>query len=283
MNTITNAISYIWNWLEKKNYHAHCGINRGQTVRHHCNSNYWWPSYRHDQMQCCQMVAMAERRGEFLKKCHQIAVAWRVANGGVMAVMVAWRKIADYRVFFSWSWWHGAALPQWTAQNAAPPTRPSREPACRTQPSSDDPVFPPHDPAATTRRATAHHARGHTPRTRQTATAMALQSATDGNVILFLFSFFLLVFVLFFSVWHPFFSVHPFLFCSALFLWYFSVWHPFYFCFCFFFLFSPFLWYFSVLHPFFCFLCFYPFVILNSWMSLFGAGTWLLCELMKLF
>ena len=30
-------------------------------------------------------------------------------------------------------------------------------------------------------------------------------------------------------------------------------------------------------------LCFYPFLILNSLMSLFGVGTWLLYELMKLF
>ena len=50
-------------------------------------------------IQCCQMAAMAERRGGFLKNRHRIAVAWRVANGGAMAVMTvmaAWRKIADF-------------------------------------------------------------------------------------------------------------------------------------------------------------------------------------------
>ena len=31
---------------------------------------------------------MAERRGGFLKKRHQIAVTWRVSNGGAMAIMV---------------------------------------------------------------------------------------------------------------------------------------------------------------------------------------------------
>ena len=39
--------------------------------------------------------AMAERRDDFLKKRHRIAVAWRVANGDamvVMAIMAAWRK-----------------------------------------------------------------------------------------------------------------------------------------------------------------------------------------------
>ena len=36
--------------------------------------------------------AIAERRGGFLKKRHRIAVAWRVANDGAMAVMAAWHK-----------------------------------------------------------------------------------------------------------------------------------------------------------------------------------------------
>jgi len=30
--------------------------------------------------------AMAEKRGGFLKKCHRIAVALRVANGGAIAM-----------------------------------------------------------------------------------------------------------------------------------------------------------------------------------------------------
>ena len=38
--------------------------------------------------------AMAERRGGFLKKCHRIAVAWRVSNGGVMAAAIVMVVIA---------------------------------------------------------------------------------------------------------------------------------------------------------------------------------------------
>jgi len=33
--------------------------------------------------------AMAEKRDDFLKKRHRIAVAWRLSNGGAMA---AWQK-----------------------------------------------------------------------------------------------------------------------------------------------------------------------------------------------
>ena len=54
---------------------------------------------------------MAELRSGFLKKCHRIAVAWRVEDGGAMAAVIAMvamadmaarRKMAEFVLFF-WS------------------------------------------------------------------------------------------------------------------------------------------------------------------------------------
>ena len=48
---------------------------------------------------------ITERRGDFLKKRQRIAVAWRVSNGGAMAVMAAWQKIAFFFGFFRGRSW----------------------------------------------------------------------------------------------------------------------------------------------------------------------------------
>ena len=45
------------------------------------------------------MAAMTDFHGGFSKKCHQIAVAWRVWDGGAMAVvavMAGWRKMTFF-------------------------------------------------------------------------------------------------------------------------------------------------------------------------------------------
>jgi len=45
-------------------------------------------------------VLLKSGHGDFLKKRHRIAVAWRVSNGGAMAVMAAWWKITFSFCFF---------------------------------------------------------------------------------------------------------------------------------------------------------------------------------------
>ena len=195
------------------------------------------------------MAAMADFHGGFSKKRHRIAVAWRVWDGGAMAAAIAMAVVAVMA-----GWRKMASLPH--------PTRaPSRDTRSRTR------TQPRRPPAATHRHKWRRRAPAATHLSRTVACSekfsrrrRSCREEEEGVGFSFIF-----------AVWHPLFSV-----CSFFFP--FAIWHPFLL------LTVPF--FFSYLTPQFFFL-FSPllngWVYLNSLMSLFGVGTWLLYELMKLF
>ena len=81
-----------WGWGFKKKYNTGQGLKIEKELG--AQNKMQLGNYKAVLLKSGHGGAMAERRGGFLKKRHQIAVAWRVSNGGTMAIM------AENSVFF---------------------------------------------------------------------------------------------------------------------------------------------------------------------------------------